>query len=238
MAPAPVNERGYAHPELLAETDWLAQNLNNAQVRVIDARPPQQYQEGHIPGAVNLSGFGGIPRAENGDMANPETFAKLAGELGIGDGTAIVVYDAPSQMMGMVAWAFLYYGHTDVRLLDGGWSKWSSEGHPTATEPSTYPAAVFHARPVEGLYCSLDSAKASLGKPKTIFWDTRTLGEYEGTAVGGGGAPARPGHIPGAVHLEWIDLLDPVSKTLKPAGELQSLLESKGITPDAEANSY
>ena len=124
--------------------------VSNPKVRIIDARPPDQYAAGHIPGAVNLSGFGGIPRAANGDMASAEDFARVAGSLGIGNDATLVVYDAPSQMMGMVAWAFLYYGHHDVRLLDGGFHKWTQEGRAVSTQATSYPQTVFRAQPVEG----------------------------------------------------------------------------------------
>ena len=77
----PIRDRGYAHPELLAETDWLAGHLTDSKVRVIDARHPEHCAANHLPGAVNLNGFGGVPRAANGDMASPEEFAVLAGNL-------------------------------------------------------------------------------------------------------------------------------------------------------------
>ena len=108
MQPLSIRDRGYARPELLAETDWLAGRLTDAKLRVIDARQPDQYATNHLQGAVNLSGFGGIPRAANGDMASPDEFAKLAGNLGISNDMTVVVYDDPSQTMGMVAWAFFY----------------------------------------------------------------------------------------------------------------------------------
>ena len=238
MSVMPVNQRGYTNPQLLAETDWLAEHLNDPNVRMVDARPPQQYAAGHIPGAVNLSGFGGIPRAANGDMANPEDFARVAGGLGIGINATVVVYDAPSQMMGMVAWAFIYYGHQDVRLLDGGYHKWTEEGKPVSTQAASYPHTVFGAQPVEAIYCSLSQAKSFHGRPQTVFWDTRSEAEYQGTATAGGQPLSRLGRIPGAIHLEWTELLDPVTKTLKPAAELRALLESRGITPDCEIGTY
>ena len=220
MPVIPIHQRGYTNPELLAETDWLAGQLNNPNLRVVDARPPQQYGAGHIPGAANLSGFGGIPRADNGDMPDPEDFVRVAGSLGIGNDVTIVVYDAPSQMMGMVAWAFLYYGHRDVRLLDGGYHKWTQEGRPVSTQPASYPRTVFSAKPVVAIYCSLSEAKSAHGRPQTVFWDTRSKAEYQGTAAGFGEPPPRLGRIPGATHLEWAELLDPTTKTLKPAPEL------------------
>ncbi len=140
-------------------------------------------------------------------------------------------------MMGMVAWAFLYYGHMDVRLLDGGFAKWSGEQRPISTEIIDYPPAVFVPKPQEAIYCSLDQALSAASQPKTIFWDTRSLEEFEGTA-GGFGAPVRLGRIPGAIHLEWSELFDQDMKTLKPAKELHALLASRGLTPEYEINTY
>ena len=108
MPNIPVHQRGYTHPELLAETDWLAEHLDNPNVRIVDARPPQQFAAGHIPGAVNLSGTNGIPRTADGEMASPEEFSLVAGKLGIRNSGTIVVYDMPNQHMGLVAWAFIY----------------------------------------------------------------------------------------------------------------------------------
>jgi len=149
----------------------------------------------------------------------------------------VVVYDAPSQMMGMVAWAFLYYGHLDVRILDGGLAKWSREHRPISTQVVDYPHAIFVPKPQEALYCSLNQAKSAVSQSKTVFWDTRSLEEFEGTSAGYG-APVRLGRIPGAAHLDWSELFDQDTKTLKPAKELHVLLASRGITPDYEIDTY
>jgi thiosulfate/3-mercaptopyruvate sulfurtransferase len=238
MSVIPVNQRGYTNPQLLAETDWLAEHLDNPNVRIVDARPPQQYDPGHIPGAVNLPGTNGIPRTPDGEMASPEEFSLIAGRLGIRNGGTIIVYDIPNQHMGLVAWAFLYYGHQDVRLLDGGFEKWSREGRPVSTKTPSYPQSIFNAQPVDAIYCSLSHAKASHGRPETVFWDTRSLAEFHGAGEGHGKPPPRPGHIAGAAHLDWSELIDPEAKTFKPAAELRVLLESKGITPDLQVNTY
>ena len=171
-------------------------------------------------------------------MASPEEFSLVAGKLGIGNGGTIIVYDIPNQHMGLVAWAFIYYGHPDVRLLDGGFEKWTREGRPISTQPANYPEAIFNAKTVEAIYCSLSHAKASHVRPQTVFWDTRTLSEYHGGAEGHGKPPPRPGHIKGAAHLDWVELIDPETKTFKPAADLRALLESKGIVPDREVNTY
>jgi thiosulfate/3-mercaptopyruvate sulfurtransferase len=238
MLVIPLHQRGYANPQYLAETGWLARELDNPNLRIVDARPPDQYALGHIPSAVNLPGTNGIPRTADGEMASPEEFSLVAGKLGIGNHGTIVVYDIPNQHMGLVAWAFLYYGHRDVRLLDGGFDKWSREGRSVALQTPSYLGSTFKAKPVEAIYCPLSHAKASHGRPETVFWDTRSLAEFHGAGEGHGKPPPRPGHIAGAAHLYWVELIDPVAKTFKPAAELRELLKSKGITPDRQINTY
>jgi thiosulfate/3-mercaptopyruvate sulfurtransferase len=235
---SPISERGYARPELLAETSWLAEQLSSPNVRVVDARSANEYAAGHIAGAVNIDGFSSaIPRDDNYDMGAPEQFAQLAGGLGIANDTTVVVYDVPMQRMGMVAWTFLYYGHRDVRILDGGLAKWNAEGRALVTDVPSWPATSYTAQPVEAVYCSLDQAKTGENRQDFVFWDTRSKDEYTGKA-GGFGAPTRLGRIPGAVHIDWKELLDEQSRTLKSGPELRQLLESRGITPDKQVASY
>lgn len=234
----PISERAYGRPELLAETGWLADRLADPRIRIVDARSEGEYAAGHISGAVHLDGFGSnIPRHENADMGPPEEFAQLAGALGIDNDTTVVVYDTPTQRMGMVAWTFLYYGHGDVRILDGGLTKWTAESRAIDTESPAWPPVTYVARPMAAVYCSLDQAKAGEGRDDFVFWDTRSEDEYAGKAAGFGSVP-RLGRIPGAVHLEWTELLDPESRTLKPARDLRQLLEVRGITPDKQVASY
>jgi thiosulfate/3-mercaptopyruvate sulfurtransferase len=236
--PAFIAERAYARPELLAETAWLANRPPDGNIRIVDARSKAQYEAGHIAGAVHMDGFGSsIPRAENGDMGSAAEFARTAGGLGISNDTTVVVYDTPSQRMGMVAWTFLYYGHADIRILDGGVTKWLAEGRPLETGQPHWPAVTYVAWPVEAVYCSLEQAKAGVTRRDFVFWDTRSDAEYTGDEAGFR-APPRPGHIPGAAHLEWTELFDSESLTLKPAAELRELLEASGITPDKHVASY
>ena len=235
MPATPVSERGYANPGLLAETDWLAEHLNDPALRLIDTRSKELYEAGHIPSAVNLAAAGSIPRAENGDMGTPAAFSRLAEALGVSADSTVVVYDAPGAQMGMMAWAFMYFGHSRVQVLDGGFAKWTAEGRPTSTTPGGYPAGRFEAQAEEELFCSLDHATSAHGSPNTIFWDVRRREEYEGTEPVNN---SRPGHIPGAVHLEWTELLDPETRTFKSGDELRSLLNSRGITPESEINCY
>ena len=238
MGPIPIANRGYANPELLADTVWLAQCMSDETIRIIDARSSKEYAESHLPGAVSLSGFGGIPRDASGDMAEPEQFETIARTLGINNDTIVVVYDAPSQMMGTVAWGFLYYGHRQVRILDGGIAKWIAEGHPISQDIPEYPSGNFTAKPDEKTYCSLSDAKQAVHNSMSVFWDTRSLPEYQGTTSVMDVPLLRQGHIPSAIHLEWKELFDAEHKTLKPANKLLALLAAHGITPEYEVNTY
>jgi thiosulfate/3-mercaptopyruvate sulfurtransferase len=236
--PTPIAQRAYARPELLADTGWLADRLADPDIRVVDARSEQEYAAGHIAGAVHLDGFGNrIPRSQDGDMGPPGEFAHIAAGLGIRNDTTVIIYDTPTQRMGMVAWTFLYYGHTDVRILDGGVAKWLAEGRALDAQLPEWPTVTYVAKPVEAVYCSLEQAKAGVRRHDFVFWDTRSVGEYAGD-VAGFRPLARPGHIPGAVCLEWTELLDADSRTLKPAAELRELLSARGITPDEQVASY
>ena len=238
MTPTPVNERGYARPELLADADWLEQHLDDPQVRIIDARQAPQYEAGHVPGAVNLVAFGAIPRTDSADIGSQSDFNDLVSKLGISNGMTVVTYDTPSAAMGMLAWAFLYFGHTDVRMLDGGYDKWARESRPMSTEVPTYPPGSFEGALDADILCTLDQAKAAVGQAGTVLWDTRTEAEFAGTATPNPNSPPRLGHIPGAVQLEWVELLDPDWKIFRPADELKELLGSRGITPESEIDCY
>lgn len=231
----PVSERGYQRPQLLAETDWLSGQLDDPAVRVIDTRTEEDYGTGHIPGAVNIAALGGL-RTGHG-MPDADEFARFAGSLGIDADVTLVLYDDRGPSSGMTAWAFRYYGHARTRLLDGGLTKWTAEGRPLSTEVPSPAARTFVARIDEGVYCDLDQAKASVDRADAVLWDTRSLAEFDGT-LGRGNAPDRVGHMPGAVHLDWVELMDAESGTLKPADELRVLLEGHGITPEAEIAAY
>lgn len=192
----PIHERSYARSELLAETGWLADRIGDAQIRVVDARSVRKYATGHIAGSVHLDGFGNLPRDEKGDMGSPEEFAGLAGELGIENDSTVVVYDTPSQRMGMVAWAFMYYGHADVRILDGGVTKWLAEGRTLATQTTERPPSTYIAKTVESIYCSLQQAKAAEAGEDFVFWDTRSADEYQGKVASVHSRCTAPGMCP------------------------------------------
>src|SRR6266511_1123090 len=133
---------GYARPELLAETDWLAQHVNDPGVRIVDMRSEEAYRKGHIPGAVNL-GWNALKDPDNEvSVISPDKLAALMARLGISNETTVVGYDdqgglAPARLW----WVLDYYGHTKAKVLNGGWNKWVQEKRPVTSEVPT-PEAV------------------------------------------------------------------------------------------------
>ena len=144
--PEPIFERGYPHPETLAETRWLTDHRSDPTVRVVDAGPDKTYAAGHIFGVVHINGYtlGGLRLGS--DMPEPEAFAELTGSLGIGETT----------MAGLVTWAFPYYGHPGTRFLDDGLSKWTAEGRALSGDVPVHEPRTFSAHLQPAIYCSLD----------------------------------------------------------------------------------
>jgi thiosulfate/3-mercaptopyruvate sulfurtransferase len=133
---------------------------------------------------------------------------------------------------------FARFGHRDARFLNGGFRQWQAGGQATSTEtvqsqPTTYQLGEVQ----DNLACSLAQAEAHVRANDVLFWDVRSPGEYAGTDPRSN-SPARAGHIPRAVNLEWTELVDPATGLLKPADEMRRLLAAKGITPDKEIVSY
>ena len=142
-----------------------------------------------------------------------------------------------AQLAGMTAWIFLYYGHPDIRYLDGGLAKWTAEGLPLSSDVPRPRTTDVRSSPAGGRLLRLDQAKASVDDDGVVFWDVRSLGEFEGKTAGWN-PPPRLGHLPGARHLEFIELFDPDDGTVKPAAALTALLGAKGITPEATVVTY
>jgi thiosulfate/3-mercaptopyruvate sulfurtransferase len=119
-----------------------------------------------------------------------------------------------------------------VKVLNGGWRKWIKEGRPISLDSiSRPPNAKFTPKVDESLFVSTDRLKQVYDEPDVVVWDVRTKEEYTGE---NSRHNARPGHIPGATHLEWVELMDSETHTFKPPDEMRRILESKGITPDKE----
>ncbi len=225
---------GYSAPEQLADTGWLAEHLGDSNLRVVDADVQAAYQRGHIPGAVLIpDNYEKDPDTGRVLILPPEKFSKMMEDLGIGDDTLVIAYDnSRSLYAGRLWWAMRYYGHQEVKVLNGGWKKWLREGRPVSLDaPEPRSGVTFTSRPDPFLNVTTDELKERYNAPGTVVWDVRTRGEYTGENPRHN---RRPGHIPGASHMEWVEMIDPETDMFKPAEEMRRLLTEKGITPEKE----
>ncbi|MBI4334654.1 MAG: sulfurtransferase [Chloroflexi bacterium] len=229
---------GYVHPELLMETGELAKLLKSPNVRLIDAVDPALYGRAHIPGAVNLfyQDLSQIEeRKESGFPLSPQEAEKLFGAVGIDEKTQVIVYDGGEGPAASSVWYVLtLFGHKNVRLLNGGLRKWIKEGRPIIQELPKVERRRFTARPQPGLVVKADWLAKNLQNKALILLDARSFKEYIGEEIRG---VARGGHIPGAVHLEWVKVGEKL-ETFKPADKLRQVFEGRGIPPGKELVVY
>jgi len=226
----------YARPELLVDTAWLAQHLNDANVRVVDIRN-RGYGDGHIPGAVMAdSNWIRNPKAPPTFLPTPQEFEALMSRLGISNNTKVVVYDERGGIYAARLWWILnYYGHSNVALLDGGWPKWLAEQRATNTEVPVAAAATFKVKPGTVKVATADEVKAAINKPGVKLLDARTEGEIDGKDLRN---IKRGGFIESSVPLYREDTLDPTTKVFKSAAEITKLYRDKGIVPSDDVTVY
>jgi thiosulfate/3-mercaptopyruvate sulfurtransferase len=229
----------YARPEMLVDSAWLAAHLNDADIRIVDLRRNREsdYLAGHIPGAVHLLNDA-IRNAANPPtfLHSREVFEKLMGELGISNKTRVIAYDDRGGLYAARLWWILnYFGHANVALLDGGWTKWQSDKRPVVTGASAASQATFTATPNPRWLATADDVRAAIGKPGVKIVDARTAAEIEGRELRG---IRRGGAIPSSVPVYWEDTLDPQARTLKPAADLTKLFRDRGVLPTDEVIVY
>lgn len=223
----------YAHPEMLVDGDWLQAHLDDPNLRIVDCDPPDAYRRVHIPGAVNpTDNFFKNPDDRHFIMT-PAQFAAEMARLGIDDDTEVVAYDAGSTTAGRLGWCLNYYGHSKVRVLDGGWNLWLNQGRPlTMAEPKLAADSSFTPRANDSMYATAEYIMSNRERQDVVVLDVRSDGEWDGSNTRGN---KRSGHIPGAVHLEWINnLTADDERRYKSADELREMYAACGITPDKE----
>jgi thiosulfate/3-mercaptopyruvate sulfurtransferase len=229
--------KGYANPQLLTNPVELADALKNDQKPLlIDLRPPEDFANGHIPGAVHLD-LWGVSLIDT-DPAPLKAFMWMIDHLfnlrGVDAATPVVLYDEQSGIRAARAFWFLeYFGHEHVQVLDGGFAAWRHAGLPVTREASAPPLSAWAGTPQARTIATWRDVKERLGRPDVVLLDTRSEGEHNGTTV----RAKRGGAIPGAVHVEWTRNLGP-DGAFKPAPELRAMYEGAGVTPDKEVVTY
>ena len=226
----------YARPEMLVETNYLAAHVTNKMVRIVDMRP-SGYAAGHIPGAVHLDNAL-IRNAKSPPTFLPTVaeFDALMNKLGVTNQHKIVVYDDRGGIYAARLWWILnYFGHTNVALLNGGWTKWAKESRPSSTDTPQHPAGSFKAKPDDRWLANASDVVAAIDKPGVKIVDARTQNEIDGKDLRN---IKRGGAIPSSVSVYWEDHLDPTTRTFKPAEDLRKLYADRGVLPEHEVIAY
>ena len=242
----------------LVETSWLAEHLDEPQLRIVDMRgyvrsvvrdgvqdaeyvgAREEYEQGHIHGAVYIDWSRDIIDPNDpveAQIASPERFAELLGRLGIGDEHLVVAYDAhpTSQFATRLWWALNYYGHSDVVVLNGGLNKWLRENRPLDTDIPAYPAAAFTPVAQPQLRATAEDVLSFIGQQGVRLVDARERGQYTGELIRG---HSRPGHIPTALNLPREEVIDPATGTFRSNEELAQIFSSAGVMPEERIVAY
>ena len=227
-------------PEIFVTTEWLAEHISDTNVRVVDTDVPELYETGHIPGAVNpVDHYYKTSLEDRTHIQGVEQFASTMADLGIGDDTLVVGYDRSGGVYSFrLMWALHYYGHTNVKFLDGGLPKWRAEGRAITTDPVDFSddGKVFTPNAKSEIFASRKQVLGAIDDDSTVLLDVRADDEWDGTNKRGG---PRGGRIPGAIHLEWKKFHTggdvPVLRT---ADEIRKLLADVGVTPDKNVITY
>lgn len=222
---------GLARPEMLATTEWLADQVGRPEVRVLDVRwrpdgsGRAAYLAGHVPGAVHLDWRADlIDPSDTGDallLAGPDQLGTALAQAGVSDGTSVVIYD---DTLGLFAartwWSLRVYGFESARILDGGYPAWVGEDRPVSNAVTTPLAGRFTPRAQPRLRLTTPDVRALLGSADVSLVDARAPAEYRGFE----GNTKRLGHIPGAANVPVGGMTRPGSQHFRSGSELREIL--------------
>lgn len=242
----PIEERGYAHPEVLVSTDWVAQHLDDPKVRLIESNEDLLlYDTGHIPGAVKVDWTNDLNDPLIRDYIDRERLQRLLRSKGIGKDTTIVFYGDKNNWWATYAfWVLQLFGIERVRLMDGGRLRWMDEGRPITAEVPSYPAGnITVGQRNEAPIRAFREEVLEHLKRRGQLVDVRSPEEYRGERLHMPEYPSegalRGGHIPGAKSIPWARAIDPDSHTFRSAADLRNLYEKEnGLRRDAETIAY
>ena len=245
-AVTPIEQRGYAHPEVLVSTDWVAEHLEDPRVRLIESNEDLLlYDTGHIPGAVKVDWTNDLNDQLVRDYVNSDQLQRLLRSKGINNDTTIVFYGDKNNWWATYAfWVLKLFGIERIRLMDGGRLRWVDEGRPLTTDTRSYPAGniVVSRRNDEPVRAFRDEVLAHVNRRGQLV-DVRSPEEFRGERLHMPEYPSegavRGGHIPGAKSIPWARAIDPDTHTFRSAAELRSLYEKEnGLRPAAETIAY
>jgi len=238
-APTAVPVTEYVRPDLLVDTAWVRERLDDPSVRLIDlSGKPETYAAGHLPGAVyvNLSADLTDPNDPvKGQILQRDALSALFSRLGIRADDTLVLYDDARNLLAARAyWVLKYYQHRDVRIYNGGSVKWVADGAALVTDaPAPVATQYAAAEPDAAIRTTWDDVVAAVEDPSALFCDARGPKEYSGEDL----RSARGGHIPGAINVDWTSAVAE-DGTFRSASELSALYARAGFTPDKTIITY
>jgi thiosulfate/3-mercaptopyruvate sulfurtransferase len=241
-----IEKRGYAHPEALVSTAWVAAHLDDPTVRIVESNEdPLVYPSGHIPGAAEVDWTRDLNDPLRRDYLGPEAFAALARRLGLTPRTTVVFYgDRNNWWAAYAFWIFRLFGHGDVRIMDGGRLKWEQEKRPLTHDVPIFTPTDYEAPERNDLTHRAwrDQVLAHVRAARPLI-DVRTLKEFSGELLHMPEYPnegaLRGGHIPGAVNIPWSRAISPEDGTFKPADALRAIYQQEcGLAPEDDVIVY
>ncbi len=240
-----ISSRGYAKPEKLVSTDWVAARLDDGDLRVIESNEdPLLYPSGHVPGAVEVDWVKDLNDPLRRDYLDKAGFEALASRIGITPETTVVFYGDKSNWWATYAlWVFELFGHTNARIMDGGRLKWVEEGRELTREKPSLSATSYSApeRDDSQIRAFRDGVLAHIGEGGQLV-DVRSPGEFAGDLLHIPGYPqegaVRGGHIPGASSCPWSRAANE-DGAFKNAAELSAIYNDElGLDSSAPTIAY
>jgi thiosulfate/3-mercaptopyruvate sulfurtransferase len=229
---------------VLVTTEWLAEHLGDDGVVVAEVdENPDVYDEGHIPGAVKLHWKDDLQDPVERDLVEKDEFERLMGSRGIGNATTLILYGDKNNWFAAYAyWYLKIYGHSDVRIVDGGRQKWIDEGRELTTDaPQVQPATYSAQERDESIRSYRDAVREAIGADGKALVDVRSPQEFSGDLISPPGyeqeGAQRAGHIPTAASVPWAQAVRD-DGTFKSVDELRELYGGKGVTPDKAVIAY
>ena len=225
---------GYAHPEMLVDTEWVDAHRNDPSVRLAEVDvDTAAYDEGHIPGAIAWNWSSQLCDTLRRDILSKSGFEELMMDSGIAPGTVAIVYgDNNNWFAAWALWQMKMYGHSDVRIMNGGRKKWLAEGRELSQEIPRVAREAYRSRRCDfSLRAFLPKVKDASVRRDVALVDVRSPQEFSGEILAPPGLPEtcqRGGHIPGARSIPWGMACNP-DGTFRSHEELAALYSSEGV---------
>ena len=235
-----------AHPESIVETDWVAEHLNDENVRLVEVDvDTAAYEQGHIAGAVGWDWTNQLNDTLRRDLLDKAQIQRLLGESGIGRNTTVVLYGDNNNWFATYAfWQMRMYGHRRLKMMNGGRKKWIDEGKPTTTDVPSYPHRIYRASNPDTSVRATRDYVLDVASTRNNIWlvDVRAPAEFSGELLAPANLPQegaqRGGHIPRAANIPWASAVNEKDGTFKSVEELREIYGGKGITKDKEIITY